>query len=720
MQSPANTDEDAARCSFDGVPQMETDGRETDPQSNSKNTVAALILQSAAATLVVLTAILLGHAAPALPGLDPQWLFFLFSVILAAWYLGTAPTTAAVFAGPLLASVVIHAREAGGFGLSQGGAIPSYFLIGMIVTVLIHALRRSQRRALKMAAATRQQAESLQREIQKRRCVESDLREREARLRLILENVRGVAIFSLDPEGGVNDWNSAAEKICGLAKEEILGQHVSRLFPREGGVKFEQGLLRTADKKCCAVHKGWHPGKEGDVYLHTVTCAKYDQTGRRIGYLMIALDLTDQANAQEALRQSEERFRHLFQFAAVGIAQLDSEGRFLDANGTLCQITGYSLEELRTKTFLDITIPEDREMSRAEFAKIRNGEMPFLQREKRYVHKDGRILWGHVTASFLRDAEGNPQRTISVVEEITARKEAEAALELANDRLAQQAKALERMLAERTAKLQHSLQDIEGFCSSIAHNLRAPLRAMSGFTQVLMDDYAPSLDVTAAGYCKRINTAARRMDRLIFDLLSYERLAYLELRMQPVELEQALQQVLEGLVDQVQTRHGAVEVENALPKVCGDTSVLYQVLQQLIDNAVKFVPSDRAPRVRIHAERRASTVRLWIEDNGTGIPPEFQNRIFGVFERLPATPFSDMPGTGIGLAIVRRGVELMGGNCGVESQIEHGSRFWIELPEPVNEMIDDETVADAILDRLVHNAYRVELKGESLRKTSKG
>jgi PAS domain S-box-containing protein len=685
MQSPTTPDEDAARCSFDGVPQMEADGG-TDPQSNPKKTGAALTLGSAAATLVVLAAILLGHAAPVLPGLDPQLIFFLSSVILAAWYVGAAPATAAVFAGPLLASVVIHAGEAGGLGLSQAGAIPSYFLIGTIVTVLMNALRRSQRHAFEMAAATRRQSESLQREIQKRQCVESDLREREARLRLILENVRGVAIFSLDQEGFVNDWNSSAGKVCGLGKEEILGEHVSRLFPREGGVEFGQRILRTADERCCAVHKGWHSGREGDVYLHTVTCAKYDQTEKRIGYLMVALDMTEQANAEEALRQSEERFRKLFQFAAVGIAQLDSEGRFLDANPTLCEITGYSLDELQTRTFLDIIFPEDREVDRAEFAKIRNGELAFLHRESRYLHKDGRILWGRVTATFLRDAEGKPQRTISVVEEITARKEAEAALESANRRLARQAEALERMVAERTAKLQHSLQDIEGFCSSIAHNLRAPLRAMSGFTQVLMDDYAASLDETAAGYCKRINAAATRMDRLIFDLLAYERLAYLDMSIQPVELEQAIQQVLDRLADQVQTRHGTVEVENALPHVCGDTSVLYQVLQHLIDNALKFVPSDRAPRVRIHAQRRASTVRLWIEDNGTGVPPEHQTRIFGVFERLPATQFSDIPGTGIGLAIVRRGMELMGGDFGVESQLEHGSRFWIELPEPVNEV----------------------------------
>jgi PAS domain S-box-containing protein len=657
----------------------------TTPQSNRSKVVAGLTFRASAATLVVMAAILLGHAVPGPAGLDLPFILFLAALLLAAWHLGTGLSVVAVFGGPILAGVFLTVIEGASspFGTAQVEATLGYFLIGIVATMLIHAFRRSHRRALDKAVQSREKVELLEREFQEQERAVSELREHDERLRLFFENVRGVAMFSLDQEGRVSDWNPAAESVCGLAKEEVLGRHLSHVLAGKEDVELARNILTQARQKCCAVHKGWHRRGSGDIYLHSVTCAKYNKAGRLIGYLMIALDLTEQAGAQEALRLSEERFRNLFEFAAVGIAQLDLEGRFLDVNGRFCEIIGYSLEELRQLTFLDITLPEDRELDRIGFERIRTGEMPFLQREKRYLHKDGRILWSRVTASFLRDAEGNPQRTVSVIEEITARKEAEAALESARNQLAGQAKSLEGIVAERTEKLRHSLEDMEEFCSSIAHHFRAPLRAMSGFSQTLLADHAPCLDETAAGYCRRIDAAATRMDRLIFDLLSYERLAYLNLTVHPVKPAEEIEKVLGILADEVQTRQAAIEVERPFPKVCADIPVLDQIFQHLLENALKFVPPERVPRLRIHAERRSGYVRLWFEDNGIGIPPEYHDRIFGVFERLPSAHAGGLAGTGIGLAVVRRGVEMMGGHSGVESQKqEQGSRFWIELPEP--------------------------------------
>jgi PAS domain S-box-containing protein len=648
------------------------------PRSLLNNTAARLAFRSAAATLVIVAAILLEHAASAWPVLDRQFIFFVCALIPAAWLLGMGPSALAVTAGPGLANFFLQTKD-GEFGLARVETIPSYFVMGILVILLIEWLRRSHWNGLGTAVENPPQPGWLKREAQIRQRVEKDLREREEQLRLFFENVRGVAMFSLDQEGRVNDWNQAAESVCGLAEEEILGRSIDHLLEGEGGAELAAPLLRRARERCCAVHKGWHPRRNGSIYLHSVTCAKYNDAGHAVGYLMIVLNLTEQAAAQEALRQSEERYRNLVESSAVGIVQLDSEGRFLEANGRFSEITGYSLDELRQLTFLDITFPEDRELDRKAFAKMRKGELAFLQREKRYQHKDGRILWGRVTASFLRDPEGNPQQTVALIEEITARKEAERALELAKNLLVQQSKALECAVAERTAKLRDSLRDMEDFCSTIAHHLRAPLRAMSGFSQALIEDYGSCLDETAADYCRRINAAGERMDRLILDLLAYERLAYLDLRLLPVEPAPVIEEMLAVLADQIQARQAAVDVESPFPTLLADVQVLKQVLQHLIENALKFVPPERPPHLRIYAERRAGKVRLWFEDNGIGVPMEHQNRIFEVFERLPSA-HPGASGTGIGLAIIRRAVNLMGGNSGVESHPEQGSRFWIELP----------------------------------------
>jgi len=246
-----------------------------------------------------------------------------------------------------------------------------------------------------------------------------------------------------------------------------------------------------------------------------------------------------------------------------------------------------------------------------------------------------------------------------------------------HERLEQHASELEERVAERTTELGEANDELEAFAYSVAHDLRAPLRAMTGFSEALIEDYAAELGEEGADYAHRIADAASAMDHLIEDLLAYSRLARAEIYVEPVSLQQALDEALSQQQGAIDTSQAELTVDKAFPEVEGNYRTLVQVISNLISNALKFVAPGETPAVRISAESARGRVRLSVEDKGIGIDPEHAQRIFRVFERLHGGEV--YPGTGIGLAIVRKGVERMNGQVGVEPQPGKGSRFWIEL-----------------------------------------
>jgi signal transduction histidine kinase len=237
---------------------------------------------------------------------------------------------------------------------------------------------------------------------------------------------------------------------------------------------------------------------------------------------------------------------------------------------------------------------------------------------------------------------------------------------------------LEDRVRARTAELQERNEELEAFGYSISHDLRAPLRAMEGFSQALLEDYGDRLDATGREYAERVVTATRRMDQLIRDLLAYSRVTRSDVRLGRLDLGRLVRMAVEQLDAEVRSRQARIEIEPPLPPVVGHEATLAQVIANLLANGMKFVPPERSPTIRVRAERRDGFVRCWIEDNGIGIAPEHHERVFRIFERLHRT--EDYPGTGIGLAIVRKGVERMGGRVGLDSTVGAGSRFWVELP----------------------------------------
>jgi signal transduction histidine kinase len=235
---------------------------------------------------------------------------------------------------------------------------------------------------------------------------------------------------------------------------------------------------------------------------------------------------------------------------------------------------------------------------------------------------------------------------------------------------------LDRMVKARTDELQELVNELEHFSYTITHDLRAPLRAMTGFASLLAEDCIESLDTTSREYLNRIITSAGRMDQLITDALSYSQVVRHEMPLHVIDVGRLLAGIVESYPI-FQEPKARIEIADDLPRVLGNEAGLTQCFSNLLGNAVKFVKPGTVPHVRISAEKHGDRVRFWVEDNGIGIPAELQARVFVMFQRLS----KHYEGTGIGLTLVKKVAERMGGAVGVVSQEGHGSRFWVEFKD---------------------------------------
>jgi signal transduction histidine kinase len=294
--------------------------------------------------------------------------------------------------------------------------------------------------------------------------------------------------------------------------------------------------------------------------------------------------------------------------------------------------------------------------------------------EYRLRRHDGVYRWHLTRALPVRDKSGRIEQWVATSTDITEQKQAAEEVIRARDALANVNADLEQRIVERTARLRETVAELEHFSYTLTHDLRAPLRAMHGFGELLSRHYADRLDAPGRDYLRRIVQAAERMDLLITDALNYSRVLQAEFPLQPVDPAALLRGMIESYPE-FQLPHAEIRVDGMLPLVEANRAGLTQCFSNLLSNAVKFVTPGTLPRIRVSAEDRGNRVRLWFEDNGVGIPSDQQQRIFGMFQRMSAA----YPGTGVGLALVLKVVERMRGEVGVESAEGTGSRFWVEF-----------------------------------------
>jgi two-component system sensor histidine kinase/response regulator len=233
-----------------------------------------------------------------------------------------------------------------------------------------------------------------------------------------------------------------------------------------------------------------------------------------------------------------------------------------------------------------------------------------------------------------------------------------------------------RELVDRSAQLQETVQELERYSYSISHDMRAPLRAMKGYSEILIEEAAPGMSAEHQAYLLKIASAAKRLDRLIEDVLSYSLLSRSKFKLTPIDADQLVREIIEQYPG-LQPPDADIRIEGRLPMVWANEAILTQCISNLLGNAIKFVPPKVTPRVVVRVEITGEEVTFWFEDNGIGIAPRDLDRIFGIFVRVHST--ESYRGTGIGLSIVRRAAEKMGGKVGVESTLGQGSRFWLQI-----------------------------------------
>jgi signal transduction histidine kinase len=294
-----------------------------------------------------------------------------------------------------------------------------------------------------------------------------------------------------------------------------------------------------------------------------------------------------------------------------------------------------------------------------------------------YIERpDGSRVPVLVNFAPLRNGQGEIVGAITTFIDITERKQAEEVLRLGQVSLSRRAEELETLVSERTVELTATNKQLEAFVYSIAHDLRAPLRSMQGFSAMLLEGAQGTLSETGRDFASRINKSAQAMDALLIDLLNFSRVSQQRVVLTPVNLEAVVDSLLLQLQKDIQKSEAQVENRGPWPVVLAHEPTLAQVLYNLTTNALKFVTPGRGPLLCLRTEENGPFVRIWVEDNGIGIAQEHQGQIFRLFNRLHGEKY---PGTGIGLAIVQKGVERMNGTVGLESSGEGGSHFWFEL-----------------------------------------
>ncbi len=491
-------------------------------------------------------------------------------------------------------------------------------------------------------------------------------RRRKQQLELFVSSVEDYAIFLLDVDGHVLTWNPGAERIKGYTAEEIVGQHFRRFYPAEARARLHpEEELEVAAREGRFEEEGWRVRRDGSMFwANVVITAIRDETGALTGYGKVTRDLTNRRAQEERLRAANGelvQFRRLVESVQdYAIFMLDPKGHVTTWNSGARRIKGYADHEILGRHFSAFYPEDERNPERiAERLRIATREGRFEQEGWR-VRKDGTRFWCHVTITPVRDDDGTLLGFAKVTRDLTTQRAAEEELLHAQRELAQ------------------SNAELDQFAAVAAHDLRQPLVTVAGFVDLLARREGKRLSPEGREMLRYVTSAAGGMLALIDNLLAYASLGEPAPAAQRVDLRDAVANVATGLQSEIEARGAVLEVEIA-PRaaVLGDAMAVHALVQNLVSNAVKY-GSAEGPRVTIRVEATDDRWRLVVADNGPGIDPVDQARIFDAFQRLPES--GDRSGNGLGLAICARAVQRLGGEVGVDSTPGAGSQFWALLP----------------------------------------
>lgn len=362
---------------------------------------------------------------------------------------------------------------------------------------------------------------------------------------------------------------------------------------------------------------------------------------------------------------------------SVTLAAVDSDVPTLVPPGQRIALGAFPFDDLdRLRSGQEVLVPD------VEAQKAKNQTFPLLLRERvRSVAQIPLIAHEQLLGTFnlcFGNTQPPADSAIELGREIAGLLAVGLLQIQLHEKVRRNAEELEQRVLERTLELTEVNEELESYVRTVSHDLRAPLRTIQGLGTAVLEDYGERLDVEGLDHLARVTAAAERMDRMLLDLLAYSRMGKTEIILQPLATEDVVREARALVHSVLESSCAELSIAAELHRVVGHGPTLVQAISNLLTNAAKFTRPGRAPRIHVRTEPRGACVRLWVADEGIGIDPEHHERIFRAFERLHA--HNEYPGTGIGLAIVRRAAERMGGRAGLESRAGEGSQFWIELP----------------------------------------
>jgi PAS domain S-box-containing protein len=495
---------------------------------------------------------------------------------------------------------------------------------------------------------------------------EQELRTNRRLLEIIIDAIP-MAIFAKDTKSNYVMANKYTADFFATTKEELTTRHTSQLPTHEAtrtqSLQDDQWVYRN---RRTLAHETFIQRPDGTpVPFNSSKIPLFDDAGELIGLLGINRDISYERRAQDALRESEQRFRAVFERSKAGIAIWGLDGLFLTVNNAFCEFVGHPAEELIGRMSAGDLRQAGDDEGLDLTGKMRRGEIAHMTRDRRYRRRDASTVWGRTTIAAVTDKGGAPQYFVAVVIDITEAREAHERIERFNIELEERVEA-------RTAELRGVIKELDAFTYSVSHDLRAPVGAVSGFAHLLRASEGLRLTDDGRHLLGVIENNAERMVELIEGLLRFSRLGRATVRRQLISMDALAREVLRELTD---AAHAEVRVDE-LPPCQGDPVLIRQVWVNLVGNALKYSKTRFPARIVIGWD--AAKQAYFVRDNGVGFDMQYVGKLFGAFERLHGD--GEFEGSGIGLAIVQRIIERHGGQAWADAAVERGATFWFTVP----------------------------------------
>lgn len=540
---------------------------------------------------------------------------------------------------------------------------------------------------------------------------EKALQRSEEQYRVLTENIKDV-VWIIDTETFFYRYISpSVEKLSGFTAEEILQKPVDFAFKQEDADNFKKTIQKRAEALVSGeeapnrfyIDEMEQPCKDGSmVWTEAVTTYYFNSVNGHVEIRGVSRDISERKQYEATLRESEIYFRQLYEQAPLGYQSLDIDGKIIEVNQAWLEQLGYRREDVIGRSFGDFLVEGQVPLFKNNFSRFKSSGTAHVTFD--LVRNDHSTVTYQIDGSVRHDKWGNFKQTQCILTDLTERRKAEnkllavqeelqrllavsdqsrlALLSVIEDHKTMEEQILklntelEQRVLDRTAQLEVANKELEAFAYSVSHDLRAPLRAMDGFSSALIMDYESKLDEQGRHYLARIKEASQRMGQLIEDLLNLSRVTRRSFNRERVDLSALVSEVSRELQANEPERNAVIEIEEGI-FVQADNHLIRIAMVNLLDNAFKFTAKQKETQIKFGIKKIDDKIVFFVSDNGVGFNMEYAGKLFSPFQRLHT--MKDFPGTGVGLVTVQRIIARHGGRIWTEAKEGQGAVFYFTL-----------------------------------------